>query len=79
MGVVDKFFFDRLGVVKNKHAAAAHDDELLLLVWVEPAYEDMRANAGGEFEVRHGDVGDPCVKEVAADGINVGRFFAGQA
>ena len=39
----------------------------------------MGANAGGEFEVRHRDVGDPGVEEVAADGIDVAGLFACQA
>ena len=39
----------------------------------------MGADAGREFEIRHGDVGDPGMEEVAADGIDVVRFFACQA
>ena len=79
VGVKDQFCFDGFGIVKNKHAAAAHDDELLLFVGIEPAHKDMRTNAGGEFEVRHGDVGNPGMEEVAADGVDIRWFFSGQA
>ena len=58
-------------VVEDKHSAAAHDDEFLLLVGIEPAHEDVRADARGEFDVRHGDIGNSGMKEIAADGINV--------
>ena len=79
MGVKNQFCFDRLGIVKDKHAAAAHNHQLLLFVGIEPTDKDMRADAGGEFEVRHGDVGNPGVKKVAADGVDIGRFFSCQA
>ena len=58
VGVKDQLRFDGLCIVKNEHAAAAHDDELLFLVGVEPAHEDMGTDARGEFKVCHGDVGN---------------------
>ena len=79
VGVKHELRFDGLRVVEDEHAAAAHDDELLLLVGVKPAHEDVGADARGEFEVRHGDVGDAGVEEIAADGIDVGRLLAGEA
>jgi len=79
VGVVNQLRFDGLCIVEDEHAAAAHDDELLFLVGIEPAHEDVGADARGELEVGHGDVGDPGVEEVAADGIEVGGLLAGEA
>jgi len=79
VGVVDQFPFDWLGIVKDKHAAAADNDKFLFLVGIEPAHEDVRADARREFDVCHGDVGDAGVEEVAAYGIDIGRFLARQA
>ena len=79
VGVKNQFCFDGFGIVKYKHAAAAYNHQFLLFVGIEPAYKDVRADAGGKFEVGHGDVGNPGVEEVAADGVDIGRFFSGQA
>ena len=79
VGVKNQFCLNGFGIVKNKHAAAAYNDQFLLFVGSEPANEDMRADAGGKFEIGHGDVGNPGVKEVAADGIDIRWFFSGQA
>ncbi len=79
VGVKDQFCFDGFGIVKNKHAAAAYNNKFLLLVGIQPAHEDVRADAGWKFEIGHGDIGNPGVKEVAADGVDIRRFFSGQA
>ena len=79
VGVKNQFCFDGFGIVKNKHAAAAHNHQFLLFVGIEPAHKDVCADARGKFEIGHGDVGNPGVKEVAADGIDIRWFFSGQA
>ena len=71
VGVVDQLLFDGLRVVEDEHPVAAHDDEFLLLIGIEPAHEDMGADARGELEIRHGDIGNSGMKEIAADGIDV--------
>ena len=79
VGIKNQLCFYGFRVVEDEHAVAAHDDEFLLLEGIEPTHEDMGADAGGEFEIRHGDIGDPGMEEIAADGIDVGGFFAGKA
>ena len=79
VGIKDQLRFDGRCIIEDEHAAAADDDELLLLEGVEPAHEDVGADARGELEVCHGDVGDSGVEEIAADGIDVGRLLAGEA
>ena len=71
VGIENQFLFDGFRVVEDEHAVAAHDDEFLLLVGIEPAHEDVGADARGKLEIRHGDIGNSGMKEIAADGIDV--------
>ena len=71
VGIKNKLCVYGFRVVEDEHPVAAHDDELLLLIGFEPAHEDMGADARGEFEVRHGDIGNSGMKKIAADGIDV--------
>ena len=48
--MVRRLRFYGLRVVEDEHPVAAHDDEFLLLVGIEPAHEDMGADARGEFK-----------------------------
>lgn len=79
MGIVDQLPGKRFRIIENEHAAAADDHELLLLVGIQPAHEDMRADPRGELEIRHGDIGDAGMQEVVAYGIDETGLFAGEA
>ena len=53
-------------VVKYGHLVRADDDQPLLLVWVQPAHEDVCAHARRELHIRHRHVGDPWLQVSAA-------------
>jgi len=79
VGIKNQLSFDGLRVIENEHAVAAYDDEFLFLEGVEPAHEDMGANARWELEIRHGDIGNAGMKEFTADRIDIAGVFACQA
>ena len=67
VGIKNQLSFGWLLFMEDEHPVAAHDDKFLLLVRVEPAYEDAGADARPKLEVRHGDIGNLRVQEIAAD------------
>src|SRR5262249_62322754 len=64
---------------ENRHRGGADDDQLLLLVRVQPAHEDVGAHAAVEKEVGDGHVGDVRLQVCAAGGADLQRQVADQA
>src|SRR5262249_20816302 len=65
----------RLRIIEDGHLAVAYHDELLLLVWMEPADENVRLDATGEVEKRQRDVRDRMAQVAAALRCNSHRVF----
>ena len=49
VGIENQFLFDGFRIIEDEHAVAPHDDELLLLKGVEPAYEDVSNKSWGRW------------------------------
>src|SRR5262249_20071825 len=51
-----------LRVIKDRHLSVADDDQLLLLVWVQPGDKNMRLHAAREREQAYGYIGNSFAK-----------------
>ena len=79
MAIGREFVLPGQGVVENGHFAIADHHEFLFLEGVQPGDKDMGLEAGGKLQVGHCHVGVLAQQVIAADGLDPGGKFAGQA
>jgi hypothetical protein len=66
-------------VIEESHLSVTHDNEPLLLVRMEPAYKDMRSDAGGEGQSAERDISDLLVQIIGSHACNMIWHFTCQS